>query len=108
MTLDDIDLPRALRLEAVAVLVEEAVDAAGLRVAQRGTLAAYPGSVFWRLRRGQDKGALEVTLLNRERRLTLSAPPNRAADWTEAALEALSDDLRQRIAEKHGGGDAPA
>ncbi len=72
MEYDEIDLPSALPLANAAQAVEDHALALDLRVTQRSTLAQFPGSIHWHFKRGKETGTLEVTLLNRERRLQLS------------------------------------
>ncbi|MBC8103488.1 MAG: hypothetical protein H7Z41_12995 [Cytophagales bacterium] len=96
MTYDEIILPRTFPLADAARAVEVACEAEGLRVATRGTLADQAGSIHWHYKRGKETGMLEVTLLNRERRILLSVQKNREAPWTEAALEAISAALTAR------------
>jgi hypothetical protein len=97
VTLDDIDLPKGYPLADAAQLIETCAGAEALRVSQRTTLAQYPGSIHWRFKRGKESGTLEVTLLNRERRILLAVPENRAGAWTEAVLERLSDEMRRQL-----------
>lgn len=97
MTLDEIDLPRTLPLSDAAQLIEACAEAEGLRIGSRGTLAQYPGCIHWHFKRGKESGTLEVTLLNRERRILLSVHQNRAAVWTEPTLEHMSEELGRKI-----------
>jgi len=109
MTYEEIPLPAGLTLAEAARWIEADCAAEDLRVGSRGTLATYPGSIHWHLKRGQEMGTLEVTLLNRERRIHLSVHKNRTAPWTEATLERLASSLTARImtfstARPEGGG----
>jgi hypothetical protein len=97
MTYDEIDLPRSFPLADAARVIEEACDAEGLRVASRGTLATHPGSIHWHYKKGREAGAMEITLLNRERRILLSVAENRVAAWSEPTLERLSEMLINRV-----------
>jgi hypothetical protein len=97
MGFDEIDLPAGVTLAAAAQAIEDAVTALELRVTSRGTLAQYPGSIHWHIKRGKDAGTLEVTLRNRERRLDFAVRQNRQGVWTSASLEAMTERLRTQF-----------
>lgn len=96
MMVDEILLPSGASLSDVAGLIESWVEGESLRVISRGPLATFPGSIQWRLKRGTEAGLLEITLLNRERRVELSIPPNRGGQWTGAALEGIASVLHAK------------
>jgi hypothetical protein len=83
--IDPLGLAPALEAECLA---------AGLAVTHRGTLARYPGSRHWHLKRGRERGTLEVTLWPEGRRLWLSVQDGRRGDWIEGAMA----DLVERLA----------
>jgi hypothetical protein len=97
MTYDEIDLPRNFPLADAARAIEEACEAEGLRVASRGTLATHPGSIHWNYKKAREAGAMEITLLNRERRILLSVAEKRVAPWSEVTLERISETLINRV-----------
>ena len=97
MTVEEMAVPVGMSLSDAARHIEEAVDRAGLRVSLRGTLAQYPGSLHWHLKRGKEAGTLEITLLNRERYIRFAVHENRAGTWTTDALAQLADTLRERL-----------
>jgi hypothetical protein len=97
MTYDEIDLPRSFPLADAARAIEGACESEGLRVASRGTLAGHPGSIHWNYKKGREAGSLEITLLNRERRILLSVTEKRAGPWSEATLERISEELINRV-----------
>lgn len=97
MTYDEIDLPRNIPLANAARAIEEACEAEDLRIASRGTLPAHPGSIHWHYKKGREAGALDITLLNRERRILLSVAEKRIAPWSEPTLERISEILINRL-----------
>jgi hypothetical protein len=97
MTYDEIDLPRNFPLADAARAIEEACETEGLRVASRGTVATHPGSIRWNYKKGREAGAMEITLLNRERRILLSVAEKRVAPWSESTLERISETLINRV-----------
>ena len=94
---EEIDLSPGRTLAQAAQIVEEGVQSLGLRVAQRGTLAEYPGCIHWHFKRGRETGTLEATLLNRERRLQISVRANRQGAWTSTTLDALTMFCAERL-----------
>ena len=106
MTYDEIDLPRSVSLADAARAIEEACEAEGLRVGSRDTLASHPGSIHWHYKKGREAGTLEVTLLNRERRILLSVAEKRVAPWSESAMENISETLINRLQRSPGGNSA--
>ncbi len=102
MTYDEIDLPRSYSLADAARAIEEVCETEGLRVGTRGTLATHPGSIHWHYKKGKETGTLEVTLLNRERRILLSVAQNRIAPWGESAMERISEALVTRVQRSAG------
>lgn len=53
----------------------------GLSISMKGTLKKFPGSIHWHLKKGRERGTLEITLLHAERRLWFSMHENRSAEW---------------------------
>ena len=90
---DNASMPSAAR-------IERAIDRCGLGVSMRGTLAKYPGCAHWHLKKGRERGTLEVTLWPSERRLWLSVQSGRTAPWIDEAIKqlkaALAELLNQR------------
>lgn len=103
VTLDDFDLAPGISLSDAARSIEECALAEELRVTLRETLPQYPGSLHWHWKRGREAGILEITLLNRERRITLAVEANRAGTWTTETLQRMSDTLRQKLGRKEAG-----
>ena len=73
----------------VAALVAQAAAALGLTIALDGTLKAYPGSRHWHLRRGSERGTLEVTWWPAQRRLWFKVAAGRTGAWIEQDLPRL-------------------
>jgi len=97
MTAEEMAVPVGMSLSNAARQIEEAIEGAGLRVSLRGTLAQYPGSLHWHLKRGKESRTLEITLLNRERYIRFAVHDNRTGAWTTDALAQLADTLRERL-----------
>ncbi len=71
----------------------------GLRVRLQSSLAGHPGSLHWHLKRGNERGTLEVTFVPEPTRLWLVVHANREGAWIDEAvarLAALLDDALAR------------
>jgi len=77
----DIQVPVGPHTHSVPEIVEQAVAAEALTVTMRSTLAQYPGSVHWHLKRGKERGTLEVTWWPNRSRLWLKVASGRSAEW---------------------------
>ena len=88
-TYDEIALPPRMPLADAARRIETDADALGLRVTLRGTLAQHPGCIHWHFKQGKAPGTLEITLLNRQRRILMTVQSGRQGPWTAAAQEQL-------------------
>jgi hypothetical protein len=86
-------LPETLSPDEMAATIDHCLAGAGLTVTMRDTLRGYPGCTHWHVKRGRERGVLEVTLWPAGRRLWLSVHQNRNAPWIDAALPALRDEL---------------
>jgi hypothetical protein len=69
------------RFSRLAQTIDQMSAAHGLSVSMKGTLKKFPGSIHWHLKKGRERGTLEVTLLPAERRLWFSMHENRSAPW---------------------------
>jgi hypothetical protein len=69
------------RFSRLAQTIDELNAAHGLSIGMKGSLKKFPGSIHWHLKKGRERGTLEVTLLPAERRLWFSMHENRSAAW---------------------------
>jgi len=69
------------RLSRLAQTIDEMSAARGLSTSMKGSLKKFPGSIHWHLKKGRERGTLEVTLLPAEQRLWISIHENRNAAW---------------------------
>ena len=82
-------LPHGAAIPSIAG-VEAAIARGGLRVTLVGTLAQYPGCTHWHLKRGRERGVLELTVWPQQRRVWLSVQDGRNGDWIDAAAQRLT------------------
>jgi len=93
----EIPLPAGVDVESIEGTLVEACEQMGLRVRMRSTLAAYRGSLHWHLKRGNERGILEVTFVPEPTRLWLAVHANREGTWTDEAVTHLPTLLRQAL-----------
>jgi hypothetical protein len=91
--IEEIAVPRDAQLLGTDEVIARCFEAAGLRVVMKGTVAAYPGSVHWHLKRAKERGTLEVTLWPARRRVWLSVHANRSGGWIDETVSALKQSL---------------
>jgi hypothetical protein len=77
--------------------VEACVTEVGLHVTLKGTLAAYPGSLHWHIKRGKERGVLELTWWPEQHRLWFSVHRNRTAPWIETAQSQLKQAIEAAL-----------
>jgi hypothetical protein len=61
--------------------IEALCRAAGLSITMKTTSAKFPGSIHWHLKKGRERGTLEVTLWPSQNRLWFSMQDGRSANW---------------------------
>ncbi|MBX7132774.1 MAG: hypothetical protein K1X67_08875 [Fimbriimonadaceae bacterium] len=61
----------------------------GLVVTLRTTLATYPGSVHWHLKKPGQTGVLEFTWSAKDKRTWFKVAKNRSAEWIDAIVAEL-------------------
>ena len=98
MRTEEVAVPEGVDLEGAVGTVERCFGELGLRVAMKGTLAAHKGCVHWHLKRGKERGTLEVTLWPARRRAWLSVHANRGAAWIEETLGQLKHAVQATLA----------
>ena len=91
MRSEEVTVPQGADFSRAEAALERCFEAEGLRVAMKGTLAAHKGCVHWHLKRGKERGTLEVTLWPARRRVWLSVHANRGGEWIEEGLVRLRE-----------------
>ena len=97
MILTEVAVPPEVDLGRCEQVVESACAAEGLRVARKATLATYPGSIHWHVKRGNESGTLEITVWPEGRRVWLKVQAGRAAPWIEVATARLKARLEEDL-----------
>ena len=102
----EVRISREVDLSGSESAVEAACAAEGLRVARKRTLATYPGSVHWHVKRGNASGTLEITVWPKGRRVWLKVHAGRRASWIDEVTDRLRNRLETDIATRESGGEA--
>jgi hypothetical protein len=75
--------------DSVVKVVEQVCTANNLICALKGILASYPGCTHWHFKMGKQKGTLEITWWESEKRLWFKVAKGRTGDWMDEALPKL-------------------
>ncbi len=78
-------------------IIEDVCASDGLQISMKSTLSKYPGSVHWHFKRPNERGTLEITLIEKERRVFLAMQAGRSARWVEKCMPRLKEKLEQRF-----------
>lgn len=62
----------------------------------KGSLSAYPGSIHWHYKSSGQKGTVEITLLDAERRIWVQVQDGRRATWIDRELPAIRCEIEKR------------
>ncbi len=92
----DVTVPPTINLAEWESAIEAECLTHGLRVTLKGTLAQYPGSVHWHLKRGQERGTLELTLWPKDRRVWFKISAHRQGVWMESVIAQLKSHLEKQ------------
>lgn len=63
----------------------------------KGTLAGYPGSIHWHLKKGIQKGVLEITWWETEHCLWFKVSENRTGQWIEDSIPRLKQQIEASL-----------
>ena len=69
------------------------VKAIGLEISMRTELKSIDGNVHWHLKKGKEKGVLEITLMLLTEEVIFSCKENRGGGWVDEAIDQLKKDL---------------
>src|ERR1700744_6724933 len=81
--------------ESLDQIIDSLCRAHGLSITMKATLAKYPGSIHWHLKRGRERGTLEITLWPRENRLWFSMQDGRQAEWVMESAQQIRNELEK-------------
>jgi hypothetical protein len=93
----EIYIPRPWKLDEVLDRLESTVSANGLRIALRGELREYPGSVHWHLKLQSEPGTLELTAWPAGQRVWFHVHRGRRAAWIEELLPVLQTTAERQL-----------
>jgi hypothetical protein len=73
--------------------IERLCLATGLSITLKTTSAKFPGSIHWHLKKGRERGTLEITLWPAQNKLWFSMQDGRSADWVMKTARDLKAQL---------------
>lgn len=77
----DFVVPKGANLRKADHFLERSFTSLELRIALKTSLASYPGCIHWHLKRGTEKGTLEITYLREGPRLWAKIQAGRVGPW---------------------------
>jgi len=93
----EVDVPGKVDLSASDSIIEECCVSEGLRITMKDTLVKHPGSVHWHLKKGTERGTLEITLVAKERRIWFSVQAGRRGSWIEESINRLKPAIEKKL-----------
>ncbi len=93
----ELQIPDCIHRKTIVRIVEQVCMTNGVTCTLKGTLAKYPGSIHWHLKRGKQKGTLEVTWWEREHRLWFKVAENRTSAWIKDSIPILKDQIEKSV-----------
>jgi hypothetical protein len=94
----DIAIPPEIEQSAAVRIVEACLAAEKLIIVRKGTLKKYPGCIHWHVKRGSQRGTLELTLW--QSRLWSKVNAGRTGDWIEATVANFLKGLDQALSNR--------
>ena len=73
--------------------IDDLCRAQGLAVTMKTALAKCPGSIHWHVKKGRERGTLEITLWPSRRRLWFSMQDGRQGEWVMPMARLLKQQL---------------
>ena len=95
----ELQIPTDISLDSMPAVVENACVQEGLITTLKGTLSQYPSCVHWHLKKGKERGTLEITWWEPEKRLWFKVAKNRSGDWIEETIQNLKNRIENSMLE---------
>ena len=92
-----VHIPARASPASIPHIVEQACATEGLTLTLKGTLAKYPHCVHWHFKKDKERGALEITWWEWERRLWFKVAAGRTGAWIEEALARLKAQIEHAL-----------
>ena len=93
----ELQIPDSVNSDTLVRMIEHTCIANGLTCTLKGTLVGYPGCVHWHFKQGRQKGILEITWWEVERRLWFKVAQNRRGEWIEASIPLLKEQIEKSL-----------
>jgi hypothetical protein len=92
-----IPVPPTIASEKIIGIIDKAAIDLGLAMTMRATLKSFPGSTHWHLKRGHERGTLEMTWWPQRKKLWLKIHTGRMATWIDKVAPQLKREIESRI-----------
>jgi hypothetical protein len=86
----EVHISRSAGLEET---IEALCRAISLSITLKTTSAKFPGSIHWHLKKGCERGTLEITLWSSQNKLWFSMQDGRKGDWVLTTAQQLKKQL---------------
>jgi hypothetical protein len=93
-----IHVPERITPAKIGLIIDKAVIGFSLNVTMRGKLKSYPGSTHWHIKRGRERGTLEVTWWPKRRKLWIKIQAGRTAPWVDEIAPRFKREIELRLA----------
>ncbi len=93
----DLDVPAGTDTAGIEAAVERVCAALSLSVTMKSSLASFRGSIHWHVKKGSQKGTLELTSWPGKRPLWVQIQSGRTAPWIDETLPAFRRQLAQEF-----------
>jgi hypothetical protein len=90
-------VPANIALDQIEPAIDSVVIDLDLTVALRGSLKSFPGSTHWHLKRGRERGTLEITWWPKCRKLWINIQAGRTAPWIDEVAPRLKQEIEARL-----------
>ena len=92
-----IHVPERITPARIGFIIDKVILEFGLNATMRGTLKSYPGSTHWHIKRGRERGTLEVTWWPQCRKLRIKIQAGRTAPWIDEIVPRFKREIELRL-----------
>ncbi len=93
----EVHLPSNSKFSDVDKTIEKCCKLEKLKITMKGTLSKYPGCIHWHVKKDMQKGTLEITLWEKQKKIWFSVHSNRNASWTNTSINLLKILIKNKL-----------
>jgi hypothetical protein len=83
--------------EEIKSKISDVIRKHGLNTASLHTLKSIPGSIHWHVKKGKEKGLLEITYVSKQKQVWVDIHDNRRSDWNLRLIESFTEAIRKEL-----------